>query len=285
MQATYETHREWWGRDRSILRRRRDARILWWATVVVAGYGAMALAILCYQIGQHPEAARNPNAYITALLTVPYVVRALIPWFFDAFDRHRDDIAALSTLTIAVFAAVFVAFGSRLARSARIAAEAARDSAIVERKTLAAVARPRIIVRKAELSFLPPPEPPGSVKFEVRNVGGTPAHIMEIKAMLYAGSEGLGALPQLSSAAAPVDEFTLESGGAASAQAVMADEPPGKFEKIRSGALPLCLYGFVRYRDDSAVVREIGFGRVYNAATHHFTPLSDPEYEYGDKAE
>ena len=285
MQATYDTHRQWWRRERPIVGRRRDARILWWATVIVAGYIAIALAILCYQLGRQPEAGRNPSAYLAALLAVPYVVRAAIPWFFEAFDRNRDDIAALSTLAIAVFAAAFLAFGLRLARSARITAEAARDGAIAETKALAAVARPRIIVRKAELSFQPAPNPPGSVKFEVRNVGGTPAHIMEIKAVLHAGPEGLNALPQLSSTATPDDEFTLESGSAISTNAIIADEPPGKLEQIRSGTLPLCLFGFVRYRDDTAVVREIGFGRAYNAATHHFTPLSDPEYEYGDKTE
>jgi hypothetical protein len=51
---------------------------------------------------------------------------------------------------------------------------------------------------------------------------------------------------------------------------------------IRSGALLLFLFGYVRYRDKAGTVREMGFGRKFNPTTDRFDLLNDPEVEYGD---
>ena len=78
------------------------------------------------------------------------------------------------------------------------------------------------------------------------------------------------------------DAHRLESGDVLIADAYFADRSMDPSEEnIRSG-LTLFLFGYVRYRDEANVVREMGFGRQFDSDTNRFHPLRDPAVEYRD---
>lgn len=88
------------------------------------------------------------------------------------FHHYRDDISALSTVTIAVFTVVLGTFTVRLASSTRNAANAARDAAKVAERSLFDVQRAfvfaRCLIKGVRGSAL-------VVDVEWRNTGTTPA--------------------------------------------------------------------------------------------------------------
>jgi hypothetical protein len=268
-----------------------DAEISWFST--------------CYEMAYHGGHHQNPTEYCS-IDQGPFL-RFLV-WLEGIFESHRDAVIAAFTVVLAIstmglWHATYglweaskeaaaqqsrdmqasIAGANRAAEAAKQAAEAARDSADTEEDALIATARPRIIVRRVEAIFLMPPNRPVSAQFRITNVGGSRAILVERNAILVAVPEEWTEFPQYPPASAINDERVLESGDGLTADANITHpltDPSGK--DIQSGALILFLYGFVRYRDDAGVIREMGFGRRFNPKTNRFHPLNDPEVEYGD---
>ena len=166
----------------------------------------------------------------------------------------------------------------RTLKATEIAADAAKGALI-------ATARPRIIVRKVEAVFQMPPNRSVSAQFAITNVGGSRTVLIERNAILDTSYRQRGNPFPKYVGSAVSNEHWLESGESLHATVNFADPhmDPSE-ENIRSGASPLLLFGYVRYRDDAGVVREMGFGRQFNQTTNRFRPLNDPEVEYGDES-
>jgi hypothetical protein len=164
----------------------------------------------------------------------------------------------------------------RTLKATEIAADAAKGALI-------ATARPRIIVRKVEAIFQMPPNRSVSAQFAITNVGGSRTVLIERNAILDTSYRQRGnPFPKYVGSAAS-NEHWLESGEPLYATANFADPRTDPSEEnIRSGASPLFLFGFVRYRDEAGTVREMGFGRQFDPKANRFRPLNDPEAEYGD---
>jgi hypothetical protein len=164
----------------------------------------------------------------------------------------------------------------RTLKATEITADAARGALI-------ATARPRIIVRKVEAIFQMPPNRSVSAQFAITNVGGSRAVLIERNAILDTSYRQRGNLFPKYVGSAVSNEYWLESGEPLYATANFANPHTDPTEEnIRSGASPLFLFGFVKYRDEAGVVREMGFGRQFDPKANRFRPLNDPEVEYGD---
>jgi hypothetical protein len=162
---------------------------------------------------------------------------------------------------------------------------ATRKAADAARGALIATARPKIIVRRVEAHFPLPPRRSVSAQFRITNVGGNGAILVERNAILVASiQQGGQPFPEYPIGSATKDGHRLESGDFVADPDTFfasASIDPSE-EEIRSGTSMLFLVGYVKYRDEAGVVREMGFGRKFDPKTNRFHPLKDPEVEYGD---
>jgi hypothetical protein len=168
---------------------RVDIRGWWpWLAVFACAYVVVSAAFLVYELAtSNGSFSEQCHA---ALLVLPRTFAVGVAWLFAAFDFYRDDIAALSTLVVAAFTGVLGIFTISLARSTRIAADAANLSAKVAQSSLADLERPYVFIEtqadiKARLGFRDVMPSGGGdpvrvkqiprVKFRLVNHGRTPA--------------------------------------------------------------------------------------------------------------
>jgi hypothetical protein len=117
-------------------------------------------------------------------LAVVLLVLGVLIASADFIHTYRDDINAVSTIFIAVFTAVLGIFTVNLARSTRIAANAARDA-------ITHVERPLLIVRTEVV--------PNKILVKVMNCGRMPATLTEVGAQFF-GTDELPAIPDKTNA-------------------------------------------------------------------------------------
>jgi hypothetical protein len=178
--------------DLTVLTMRRALGVLLFLFVIVAAIGSGSwLTPTCEGVSTE----NSPNKIKNAIEACPSLDAVI---FFkgtnailsinDFIHIHRDDLNAYSTIVIAVFTAILGAFTIRLARSTRVAAEAAQKSA----EALPAIERAYIFVT-GELEYWDPINTSDErtvyssrigVKFHLENHGKTPAIIGSIEAHL-----------------------------------------------------------------------------------------------------
>jgi hypothetical protein len=196
--------------------------------------------------------------------------------------KFNSRLVIIGCLQLVVFALQLIVFGYQAwkLRQTVAATEKAVDAA---KGALIATARPRIIVRKVEAIFQMPPNRSVSAQFAITNVGGSRTVLIERNAILDTSYRQRGNPFPKYVGSAVSNEYWLESGEPLYATANFANPHTDPTEEnIRSGASPLFLFGFVKYRDEAGVVREMGFGRQFDPKANRFRPLNDQEVEYGD---
>ena len=164
-------------------------------------------------------------------------------------------------------------------------AKAANESAVVNKTTLVATFRPKVIVRSITLK-------PDKITYIITNQGGTKAHIMSSNITVTdIDSVGgwLPATPPYSETDNVLGKIALEPGdfndGEIALETGIRERIRVESARARSGvADPGSVYclGYIQYMDGNMVVRYTAFCRLFNVHRQRFVAVNDPDYEYAD---
>jgi hypothetical protein len=197
-------------------------------------------------------------------------------------DRNKDDINAWATLTIAAFTAILSIFTVRLARSTKIAADAARQASETARQEFNATHRPKIIVHVAEFKHLRSETEDGvyyaGASLLCFNIGESVAKNVEVRGKIIGGKISLDVMRELLK-----EPFDMESGQKARIT-VTSLWPAGDVAAgPRVGTEYLCV-GWIAYWDENGLRRETGFCLKpqfsFAEGLDLWISAGKPEYEY-----
>jgi hypothetical protein len=141
--------------------------------------------------------------------------------------------------------------------------------------------RPRISARRIRITSLEERKPV-SISYRIVNSGETAAHILSMNGTIIWANE-LAPVPEYD-ASRTTSFAPTPQGGLASGQwieMVTTLNWPMVADAIRSiDTTVVLLIGFVRYSDDSGIIREMAFGRQHDRG--RFVTMRNDEYEYQD---
>jgi hypothetical protein len=189
-----------------------------------------------------------------------------LPTLNDFVYRNRDDINAYSTIVIAIFTAILGMFTVSLARSTRVAAEAAE-------KALVDLERPWLFIENAIIIHIVTPatlEVAWTVRLIVRNIGRAPALIDTIayrvdpRATLPVVRQALNGATDLSI------QFTLRPDVAAETD----NTPPFPEASINHPVF----HGVIRYHSVTGQNHESWFALDIDVNHATFTPFGGSNY-------
>lgn len=204
-------------------------------------------------------------------------------WVIEFVDQHNGFVTAVATIAIA-------AFTFTLYETARDQGRLALESIELARQEFIASHRPRLVVRFIQGPFVENSEEPHQfIWVTVANVGTNRANIVTWGADLARRKGPNWEVPGLNAEARAVDPDALLS-GERRVFTVRAAVPYGDtqiFEDAFSSTgdaekIELCAVGSFRYADESNIIRETGFFRVYDPDAEAFIPSKNPENEYQD---
>lgn len=186
-----------------------------------------------------------------------------------------NNLTAVSTLVIAAFTAVLACVGYRQSRLIQRSIDLGRQEFI-------ATHRPKIIVRLIEGPLVETEGGPQTVWVTVVNIGVNKARIVHWGADLARRNEGDWVAPGIDLEVKTIAPVLLVSGQCHSFK--VTAKFPYTDTQIAADAFDeeLCAVGAIRYADDSDIVRETGFFRVYDPASKAFISSKNPENEYQD---
>jgi hypothetical protein len=220
-----------------------------------------------------------------------------------------DKAAVLSNYLLVVVGGFGVLYAARTLRKLREqTAQIERQAGLMERQltemqtvselektTLILQYRPKIIVRNAivksfsdEIGDLISKPVRCVVAFQIANIGGSPAHIVE--GDVYLLSARLTDLKEeielKESTHTGISERTLQPGERENIQFGLDTRIPNdaRWVEYYSGASShsIFLLGTIWYRDNLDIPRATGIHRKYDPATKRFEPKKDNEEEYSD---
>lgn len=251
--------------------------------VVLVAFAAVLFLISFYFPAEYQIC--GADEYTHAKNCTPYHLGVYVLfWVGRQIDAHNGLFTAIATVIIAFFTCA-------LSRSSRDQGDLTRQSIELGRQEFIATHRPKIIVRFIEGPFVATGGSPQSISITVANIGVNKATILEWGADLARrkGTDwvtpGLEAGPKII-----VPPIVLISGErhtfVVSAKIPYTDSQ--LFTDVFNDAADsadreeLCVVGVIRYADESAIVRETGFFRVYDPASKYFIPSKNPGEEYQD---
>jgi hypothetical protein len=204
---------------------------------------------------------------------------AIIGWIRDS----NNLIVAVSSFIIAVFTVV-------LAWVSYYQSRLIRKSIDLSKSEFIATHRPKIIIRFIQGPFVETNDGPQTIWVTVANIGVNKATIIEWGADLARRKGNDWMTPGLDARPKIIAPVVLIS-GERHTFVVMGKTPyddnqifADTFNDLADSAdkVELCAVGVIRYADESNIVRETGFFRVYHPASEIFVPSKNTGEEYED---
>ena len=144
--------------------------------------------------------------------------------------------------------------------------------------------RPNLVIRKIHVARETRTQI--VVMYTLANIGSTDAHIYETNITLIAspGPMSIPQIPEYDNLAKSSAEFVLEGGQNRQGVARSYSDKVGAvtLEQVNRNEASLFVIGYVKYKDDAGIVRELGFLRRYDPHLQRFKIVEDPDYEYSD---
>jgi hypothetical protein len=195
-----------------------------------------------------------------------------------ALISDPNKLTAVSTSIIAAFTVVLVGVSYSQSRLIRKSIELTKSEFI-------ATHRPRIIVRLVQGPFVEADAKPQFVWVTIANIGVTKATVLEWGADLARRKGRNWITPGLDAGPKVIDPIVLVSGRRHSftvAAKIPYDDAQifsDVFDDLADSAdkAELCAVGVIRYADESNIVRETGFFRVYHTASETLSHPRIPE--------
>jgi hypothetical protein len=205
---------------------------------------------------------------------------------YDFFKDQGSAIAALVALSISVWQGfqlrASLKIANRSAAASEKAAEATRDSVLVQRSNLVAASPPKLVLKN--IASRQGKSDSSTIVFEytILNRGATSAAVYFQYAELAIIDPSFGQPPRQIPEDRSSAECLISAGGWVKSVAgtIPQASTSATMVQVVEGRLKLEIRGCFRYKDENGALHEMAFVRTFDPKQGRFLPLEDDDYEY-----